>query len=168
MDIGLFLTPDGGGSDIAIVAGDIATDSTLRTAVLISLQTDRLADPDDTISDGSTNRRGWWGDAYLPPLADGSADFIGSKLWLRARSTATQATANLIQSDIEAALAWMIADGVAAAITVTTSWVSATDLAVNVAIARINAPASAPPTAFDLLWNRTLGTISPMVPWGAA
>ena len=160
MDIALVLTPDGSAADLAVVAGDIATDATLQTAVLVSLQSNRLADSGDIIPDGSTNRQGWWADAYLPALPDGSPDFLGSKLWLRRRVTATPANAALIQGDIEQALAWMTQDGLASDITVTTAWASAIGLNVGIAISR-STPGGIINTNFDLVWNASLGTFTP-------
>ncbi len=159
MDIGLFLSPDGTSIDLALENGDIALDSSLQTSVLLSLKCDRLAGPDDTLPFGVTDRRGWWGDAFLQPLPDGSPDFYGSKLWLRRRCTATPANAQLIQDDINEALAWMIATGVASDIAVSTSWASATGLNVSIAISQTRAGVPVV-TRFRFLWDASLGTLS--------
>jgi phage gp46-like protein len=42
--------------DIAQVAGDLETDDSIRTAVVISLFTDRLADADDELPAGTAYR----------------------------------------------------------------------------------------------------------------
>jgi phage gp46-like protein len=168
MDIGLSLSADGSFSDLSIVNGDLALDGTLMTAVLLSLQCDRLADPDDIIPDGTGNRRGWCGDAFLPPLADGSPDYLGSKLWLFARCTATQQNANLIAEAASQALAWMIADGVAQSVNVTTAWVNAESLALTIEIAQFISAGAVQSSPFTLLWNRTLGTITSMPVLGSA
>jgi phage gp46-like protein len=124
---GLQLATDpGGGALIATESGlllvtegttvsnvDLASGDDLETAVLISLFTDQTAQPDDVIPDGSTDPRGWWGDT-------GEAFPIGSRLWLLGRAKLTQATLNLAQDAIVQALQWLIADGVVAAVTVTT------------------------------------------------
>lgn len=105
--------------DWSIAGGDLAADGGLDTAVILSLFTDRLANADDEIPDGTGDRRGWWGDAYLPPRADGSPDLVGSRLWVHlSRALATPETAQQAQADVEEALAWMVEDGVAAAVTV--------------------------------------------------
>jgi phage gp46-like protein len=161
MDIGLFLSADGSGADLAIANGDIALDSTLQTAVILSLMCDRLADADDAIPDGSSYRRGWCGDPYLPPLPDGSPDYLGSKLYLFLRCTATQQNANLIAGAAYDSLEWMILDGIASSIVVTTSWIDSNGLAMNVVITRA-VPGSTAPTAYAFLWDRTLGTLTPV------
>lgn len=83
----------------------------LVTAVIISICTDATAGPDDIIPDGSTDPRGWWGD-----------ETIGSKLWLRLRSKKSDTLLALVKNDIETALAWLITDGVATSVDVTTAW----------------------------------------------
>jgi phage gp46-like protein len=45
---------------------DLATTDTLQTAVIVSLLTDRLANADDDIPDGTNDRRGWRADMPLP------------------------------------------------------------------------------------------------------
>nr|GAT43694.1 predicted protein [Mycena chlorophos] len=98
--------------DWQLSGADLLSGNDLTTAVLISLFTDRLAEASDTIPDGTTNRRGWWGDL--------DQDYpIGSRLWLLARSKLTQAVANKAQDYCIEALQWMIDDGVAASVTVT-------------------------------------------------
>jgi phage gp46-like protein len=99
----------------------------LVTAVALSLLTDQLAGPDDVIPDGSSDPRGWWGDL-------GAAYPIGSKIWLRLRSKQTSETLALVKDDIQQALAWLIADGVAASVDATTSWVRAGFLGASVLI----------------------------------
>jgi phage gp46-like protein len=88
----------------------------LYTAVVISIFTDGLAVADDTIPDGSTDPRGWWGDI----LGDRP---IGSKLWLYMRSKATAQTLRNIEKALSDALQWMIDDGVVAAIAITGTWI---------------------------------------------
>lgn len=87
-------------SGAALLAGD-----DLATAVLISFFSDRLAEPDDVIPDGTKNRRGWWGDT-------GQKYPIGSRLWLLERSKLTKDTARQAQDYGAEALQWLIDDGV--------------------------------------------------------
>lgn len=103
--------------DWAVANGDLLTDGGLDTAVAISLWTDRLANEDDVLPAGDGNRRGWWGDAYLPPLANGQADYIGSRLWLLARSLQILQTAQRAQAYCQEALQWLVDDGVVAQVT---------------------------------------------------
>jgi phage gp46-like protein len=99
--------------DWAIANGDLASDGGLDTAVAISLLTDRLANDDDVLPDNSGDRRGWWGDAYLPPLADGTPDHMGSRFWVHlTRALATPETALFAQGDAQEALAWIEQDGI--------------------------------------------------------
>lgn len=101
-----WVVPDVRG-DWAVVNGDLAHGDDLATAVLISLFTDRSAEPADTPPDGTQDRRGWWGD-------EGQDVPIGSRLWLLSRSTLNTQVSVLAQSYIVESLAWMISDGVAA------------------------------------------------------
>src|SRR5579859_1817812 len=117
MDFATVLAPDLT-FDWAIVNGDLAIDDGLDTAVAISLWSDRLANADDEIPDGSADRRGWWGDAYLPVLSTGQPDRIGSRLWLLARALQTLETQQHAQAYVREALQWMVDDGVVASVTV--------------------------------------------------
>lgn len=101
----------------------------LATAVLISVFTDRTASPDDTLSDGSTDPRGWWGDQ--------GQDFpIGSKVWLYARAKQTDETLQGVKDAIAESLAWMIADQVCARIEVFTEWTRPSLLGARVTLHR--------------------------------
>jgi phage gp46-like protein len=116
-DVALAWDPALAHADIGTAGGDLLRDDGLRTAVLVSLFTDALARPDDEIPDGTDDRRGWWGDG---PGA--GADGIGSRLWLLARARRTEDTRRRAQAYAQDALAWLVADGVAAAVAVTASW----------------------------------------------
>lgn len=83
------------------------------TGVLISLFTDRLANIDDTIPDGTTDPRGWIGDL-------GQEYLIGSRLWLLSRAKLTLATGPLAAGYAKEALQWMLDDGVVAKFDITT------------------------------------------------
>jgi phage gp46-like protein len=99
-----------GGLINAILAPGLPTSSDLATAVLISLFSDEVASDDDALPDPSGDKRGWWGGP------------IGSKLWLRHRSKPTTTLLAQIKSDIQTALAWLVADGVAGSIDVTVEY----------------------------------------------
>lgn len=90
----------------------LAADEGLETAVILSLFTDRLAEPDDRL-DGR-DRRGWWGDSF--PVIEG--DRIGSRLWLLAREKQTASTLNRAREYAREALQWLVEDGVAAGVQV--------------------------------------------------
>lgn len=119
----------------------LALGDDLLTAVLISLFTDAEADTDDAILDGSGDPRGWWAGA------------IGSKIWLRARSKATPLVLALVKNDIERALAWLIEDDVAAAVSVETEWTRTGLLGARVVISRNDGTRRA--LAFGRVWENT-------------
>jgi len=112
-DIALIWNQDLGGMDLAIVEDDIATDAGLETAVLISLFSDRRAADEDVLLDPE-DKRGWWADQF----AEVEGDQIGSRLWQLERSLLTPDVE--VQTDVKVreALAWMIADRIAATIDV--------------------------------------------------
>ena len=102
--------------DLEFTDNDAVLDYGLTTLVLVSLYTDVRAFDDDEIPDGTTNRRGWWGDS----ISDTEDDTIGSRLWLLARSAATNENLNLARDYMTEALEWMIEDGIVAEIDVET------------------------------------------------
>jgi phage gp46-like protein len=96
------------GGDFALVAGDdLERELGLGTAVLISLFTDRRADPEDVIDD-ENDRRGWWADE----IAEVDGDQIGSKLWQLERSKTVVDNAAKCRQYIKEALQWMLDDEV--------------------------------------------------------
>lgn len=88
-------------------------ESTLTRAVLISLFTWRRALTDDPVDDEELF--GWWGDSY-PDIAD---DRIGSRLWLLRRVKLTDATQRDAEFYANEALRWLLDDGQAIAIEIT-------------------------------------------------
>lgn len=85
-------------------------ESALTRAVLISLFTWRRALTDDPVDDEELF--GWWGDSY-PDIAD---DRIGSRLWLLRRVKLTDATQRDAEFYANEALRWLLDDGHAIAI----------------------------------------------------
>ena len=102
---------DNGQFDITLDGPDLGAEHGLRTAVLISLFTDRRAEADDVIPDGTTNRRGWWADPAL-----------GSRLWLLGREKQTAEVLNRARDYAEEALQWLIDEGIAQEVAVTCTW----------------------------------------------
>jgi len=94
--------------DIKQSGGDLVAELGLETAVYMSLFTDRQANVDDEIPDGTDNRRGWWGDL----VNNTNDDKIGSRLWLLDRSKTDDQTVADAKFYCEEALQWMIDDGV--------------------------------------------------------
>lgn len=99
------------GVDYAIETMLLAKDDGLTTAVLLSLFTDRRAEPDDAVQ--GDDRRGTWLDAYG---LDG--DKMGSRLWLLERAKLLPETVTQVREYCEEALDWMVRDGVAKSVAV--------------------------------------------------
>lgn len=109
------ISPGVGYFDIGIAGADLERDSGLETAVIISLFTDRRAEADDILPDGSDDRRGYWGDQY----AEVEGDLLGSRLWLLDREKQLPGVVQRAKQYAEEALAWLVEDGVAAKVIVT-------------------------------------------------
>ena len=93
------------GGDWKMQGADLLRGGDLGTAILFSLFSDAQARADDTIPDGTDDRRGWWGEPSL-----------GSRLWLLDRSKLTQAVALKAENYASDAVQWLIEDGAVAAI----------------------------------------------------
>lgn len=114
-DLALAWDEQQGAADLALIDGDLASDAGLETAVLLSIFTDRRAQPDDVPPSGDpADRRGWWADE----LADVEGDLIGSRLWLLDRSVNNNETARRAEEYVREALAWMVDDRVVSSIDV--------------------------------------------------
>lgn len=135
--------PDFGG-DLIFDGSDLALDDGLNTALLVSLFSDRRAEPDDELPDPDGSRRGWWGDALG---TDG--DRIGSRLWLLTRRKQLPETRQLFLEFTREALAWLLEDGVAASVEVDASWRSQGILLVEALIVRPDGRS----IRFDYAWD---------------
>lgn len=138
-DIATLWKADAGVGDWMAVTGDLLSGDELLTALLISLFSDAQAGRNDVIPDGSGDPRGWW------------AGPIGSRIWLRSRSRQSAVVLALVKSDIADALAWLVADGVAAAVDVTTEWTRPGMLGAEVVIRRRDGRRAA--LRFSSLWE---------------
>ena len=116
-DIALAFT-DYAGGDLVLQGQDLARDDGLESAVLVSLFTDRRATIEQIRDGDGSDLRGWWGD-FNPPV-DG--DQTGSLLWLLRREKQTRETLARARQYAEQALAWLIEDRVARAVTATTEY----------------------------------------------
>jgi phage gp46-like protein len=115
MDIELFL--DGiviQSLDFSMEGSDLAMQHDLKTAVLISLFSDRRAEDDDALPDAAASKRGWWGDALG---GVGAGRRIGSRLWLLSREKQLQEVVNRAREYCEEALAWLVEDKVVQSVT---------------------------------------------------
>lgn len=135
----------GGYGDWTLQGTQLQGGSDLQTAVLISLFSDRTAEISDVIPDGTTDPRGWVGDldAEYP---------IGSRLWLLDRSKQTQAVLNAASDYCNEALQWLIDDGIAGEIDVSTQWVRASFLGITIVIHK-NDGTTVDPMNFAYVWN---------------
>lgn len=112
--------------DLVLGSSGLSQDSSLKTAVILSLFTDRRAALDDSVVG---DRRGWVGDA----LAD-DGDRWGSRLWLLKREKQTEETRRRAIDYANEALAWLIDDGVASLVDVSAEWVRPTMLGLTIQI----------------------------------
>lgn len=108
-DLALFFTDTG--FDIALDGTDLSTESGLRSAVLVSLFTDRRATADDALPSGDGDRRGCWMDMF--------ADHVkGSRLWLLSREKELPEVLVSARTYAEEALQWLIDEGIARTVSV--------------------------------------------------
>lgn len=118
-------------------AGDVvreglryAEDGGLETAVWLSLFLDRRAAADDPLPPGS-DPRGAWSDSLAT-----TPDPQGSRLWLLERAMLTEETATRARGYVLEALAWLVADGVVAAVDCVPEILDAHTLKLTVEISR--------------------------------
>lgn len=133
--------------DLVAEAASLGLDDSLRTAVIVSLFTDRRARDDDALPAGAgDDRRGWWGD-LLPPVRN---DLIGSRLWLLAREKQTREVVARAREYAEEALAWLVEDGVAERVEVRAEIVRTGVLGLHVTIHR---PQGAEEYRYRYVWE---------------
>lgn len=135
------------GTDYALDSLGLAEEYGLETAVILSLFTDRRANADDIIPDGSTDRRGWWADQF----ADINNDQFGSRLWLLSREKQLSAVLVRAQQYADEALLWLVDDGVAESVEVVASNPRMGILALLVAITRPGQPVKQ--YLFEKFWS---------------
>lgn len=148
MDIALKYDADTKVFDLAIVDGDLATDSRLETAVLLSLYTDRRALDEDVLPDESSDRRGWWFDAY-------SDRPHGSRLWLLSREKELDQVLRRAEEYAREALAWVIQDGIGSSVDVEAIHLRRGVLQLTVGIQR--ASSTALEGRYEYVWGTSNG-----------
>jgi len=121
-DVKLFWDMSTGYGDWIVDSGDIVSGDgfvDLQTAVFISIFTDRVADPDFILTDGTNDRRKWWGEDYYQST-------FGSRLWELYRAKVGNKSNVLLMAKnfVLDSLNWLIQDGIAKAISVNTFWQS--------------------------------------------
>lgn len=127
-------------------------ESSLSTAVILSLFTDRRASRDDVLPLGQVDRRGWIGDELL---ADGQdADAWGSALWLCLTGKADAATLERARFAAQESLAWLLRDGIASRIDVTTEWVG--ERRDRLAVRPVIYQGDQAEPVYDVLWGTSI------------
>ena len=128
----------GGREVLRIEDGDIARDP-LRDLVLISLFTWRRATSDDPVPEGQS-RQGWWADPTL-----------GSRLWLLKRAKLTAKLLGTARQYCEQALAWLVTEGIASAVSVVVERYGKAGFALAVSVTRPRDPRER--VRYDLIWG---------------
>lgn len=100
--------------DYVQAGADLQSGNDLVTALIISVMTDRVLPVGVTVTDGSGDPRGWWGDDPVYP--------IGSRIWTLMRTTQTQATLDAARSYLVECTQWLLDDQVVASFDITTEW----------------------------------------------
>ena len=118
--------------DWTISDGGLTTGNDLETAIAVSLFTDQLASPDYKPTDGTSDRRGWWGDSEADP-GDGQ---IGSLLWQLERSKKTPDLLPRAEGMCNDALAWLVTDGIAASVSTVATWQNGKRLALAITVVK--------------------------------
>ncbi|MFO6448906.1 phage GP46 family protein [Erythrobacter sp. NE805] len=171
-DLALVWNADAMAADLLLANGQLATDDGMRTAILISLFTDARAADDEALPEDGGDRRGWWGDAYARdarPDAGTARDRsrIGSLLWLLSRSKITAQVLAQAKQACDDALAWLVRDGIAAAVRVVVEAQVRTGqqtpdlLAIAVEVDRPGGPGR---QRFDFVWEASTATLAATSP----
>lgn len=93
---------------------DLVADEGMQTAVILSIFPSARASEDDELPSDDGDRRGYWADEF----AEVEGDQLGSKRWLLGRSKNLGTVPLDLKAFDEAALQWMIDDGVVASVEV--------------------------------------------------
>ncbi|ECP0023102.1 phage GP46 family protein [Salmonella enterica] len=116
-----------GHGDLVLNGPDLLTDDSIKTSVIISLFTDRRAQPSDPVPDGTTDRRGWWADSFRKRP-------IGSRLWLLSREKTLASVVERTAAYADEALAWLKPAGLVTSVTCTAARVAHDRLRLSVSL----------------------------------
>lgn len=156
-DIALIWNADAFAADLGLRGGALGLDDGMRTAILISLFTDGRAPAGSELPEEGDDLRGWWGDDFAadesPP---GSANAIGSTLWLLRRAKITPAVVQRAREAAQAALGWLLRDGVASAVSVEAE-AQGSRLVIGVTIDRPQGPGR---QRWDFTWDASTGELA--------
>lgn len=145
------------GADEPENQGGLRARSPLHTAILLCLMSDRRAEPNDFIPDGSGDPRGWAGDAIDPEIKP-----LGSRLWQLRRRELTQDVADLAVVFAHEALQTLIDQNAVAEFKITASAnLERGRLEMTVDALRENAQRAAN-VNFALMWQSSQGHSRPL------
>jgi phage gp46-like protein len=119
-------------SDLALLLGDLEHETTMRTAILLSLFSDARATPDELRNHGGDDPRG----ACIDALSPVEGDRFGSKLWLLFREKQIPETLNRAKRYCEDALEWLREDGIARLVEVVTAWIGQGRMSITITITK--------------------------------
>jgi phage gp46-like protein len=102
--------------------------------------------------DVGSDRRGWWADAGLAP-----AQQMGSLIWLLMREKRTETVRVAIANAARDSLQWLIADGIAADVDVTATWIDAPRDALHLVVSLTEPNGVRRDWKLDLLWAGLAG-----------
>lgn len=136
-----------------LAAYAVQLDDTLQTAIILSLFTDRRASADDLLPNGVTNKRGWLGDAFMGE----QGDVWGSRLWLCYGGKVADDLLERARFAAKEALAWLVRDGIAGRVDVSSEWVpSGTGRADRLAVRPVIYQSSNKSPIYDVLWGTSI------------
>lgn len=124
------------GADWALDPTGLVAGDDLESAVLLSLFTDARAN----------DSRGWWANGVL----DTDTDELGSTLWTLAREKQTTASLRHAEHAARVALAWLVNDGLARALTVVADYPRTGVLRLTITLMR---PTGALTYRIDMAWR---------------
>jgi phage gp46-like protein len=134
--------------DLELVAdgSDLLGAVNLRTAIGISIFTDRRSNSDDLIP----NQGGWPGDSIRPD----NEDLLGSKLWMYYTEIAIDEHLPPIEDTVRESVQWLLDDNVAKEITVSAFWVSKPNgiLQINTDVTQFDGTGE----RYEYVWNQKL------------
>jgi phage gp46-like protein len=103
-------------ADAVIEDNGLVVEDDITTAVILSIFVDARAGDGDVIPDGTTDRRGWWGDEF-----EDDGESLGSKLWLLDRGKQIAGEDEKAEKHVRNALQWMLDDGIVQSVSVVVS-----------------------------------------------
>jgi phage gp46-like protein len=143
--------------DIALGGrGGLASDDSIRTAVILCLFTDARASDDEMRPEFAGDARGWIGDGFDVD-AGRFETALGSKLWLYRRHELTDETARLVAAEAKRALQPLVRQGVAVRVaTVAEAQKAEGRIALSVQVVGSDGAVLAD-ERFDILWSLARG-----------